>query len=224
MGLGGGRPVRHRAPCAAQRAAQAGPGCAELFEFTCAAQHPPGHRAAAVGVARDRGLARRPVAMYTKLHHPLVDGVSAMRLLQSILSSDPDERDMLAPWAKRPPGAPRSARHRRPPTPVDGRDDERRARTALGISVDAAGIPKALIKTLNRSLRNETSTLSLSPPTPSSTARSPHRDGSPRRTGRSTHPRDRQGHRHHAQRRRAGDVQRRMRTYLSELDAPPTPP
>ena len=37
-------------------------------------------------------------------------------------------------------------------------------RTALGISADAAGIPKALIQTLNKSLRNETSTLSLFAP------------------------------------------------------------
>ena len=37
-------------------------------------------------------------------------------------------------------------------------------RSALGISADAAGIPKALVKTLNKSLRNETSTLSLYAP------------------------------------------------------------
>ena len=38
------------------------------------------------------GLRDGRVAMYTKLHHSLVDGISAMRLLQSILSSDPDDR------------------------------------------------------------------------------------------------------------------------------------
>ena len=40
------------------------------------------------------GLRDGRVAMYTKLHHSLVDGLSAMRLLQSILSSDPDDRGM----------------------------------------------------------------------------------------------------------------------------------
>ena len=40
--------------------------------------------------------------MYTKTHHALVDGVSAMRLLASVLSTDPDERNMPAPWALRP--------------------------------------------------------------------------------------------------------------------------
>ena len=49
------------------------------------------------------GLRDGRIAMYTKLHHSLVDGISAMRLLQSILSSDPDERDMPSPWAVRPP-------------------------------------------------------------------------------------------------------------------------
>ena len=48
------------------------------------------------------GLRDGRVAMYTKTHHALVDGVSAMRLLASVLSTDPDERDMPAPWAVRP--------------------------------------------------------------------------------------------------------------------------
>ena len=48
------------------------------------------------------GLRDGRVAMYTKTHHALVDGVSAMRLLASVLSTDPDERNMPAPWAMRP--------------------------------------------------------------------------------------------------------------------------
>ena len=44
------------------------------------------------------GLRDGRVAMYTKIHHALVDGVSAMRLLQSVLTTDPDKRDMPAPW------------------------------------------------------------------------------------------------------------------------------
>jgi diacylglycerol O-acyltransferase len=36
-------------------------------------------------------------AMDTKTHHALVHGVSAMRLLASVLSTDPDERNMPAP-------------------------------------------------------------------------------------------------------------------------------
>ncbi len=109
------------------------------------------------------GLRDGRVAMYTKLHHSLVDGISAMRLLQSILSSDPDDRGMPAPWANRPRStrvgkAQEAAEH-----PSSG-ETMSALRTALGISADAAGIPKALVKTLNRSLRNETSTLALYAP------------------------------------------------------------
>ncbi|WP_292606451.1 wax ester/triacylglycerol synthase domain-containing protein [Nocardioides sp. REDSEA-S30_B4] len=46
------------------------------------------------------GLADGKVALYTKIHHALVDGISAMRLMQSVLTTDPDERGMLAPWAR----------------------------------------------------------------------------------------------------------------------------
>src|SRR4051794_13427991 len=44
------------------------------------------------------GLADGRVAMYTKLHHSLVDGISAMKLMQSVLSSDPDRRNMGLPF------------------------------------------------------------------------------------------------------------------------------
>ena len=108
------------------------------------------------------GLRDGRVAMYTKTHHALVDGVSAMRLLASVLSTDPDKRDMPAPWALKP-GA-KAERERR--------DAERRGsdlatqalRGALGITAEAAGMPGALVRTLRRGIRNETSSLSLYAP------------------------------------------------------------
>lgn len=53
------------------------------------------------------GLADGRVALYTKIHHSLVDGVSALKLLEKTLSFDPDARSGRAPWdpelfAKRP--------------------------------------------------------------------------------------------------------------------------
>src|ERR1700704_2541360 len=48
------------------------------------------------------GLNDGRFAIYFKIHHALVDGVSAQRLLQSILTKDPDVRDLPAPWANRP--------------------------------------------------------------------------------------------------------------------------
>ena len=108
------------------------------------------------------GLRDGRVALYTKVHHGLVDGVSAMRLLQSVLSTDPDRRDMPPPWGARPsrPKAEGSS------TPETSLSDVPIAalRTALGVSAEAAGMPAALIRTLNAGVRNETSAMSLYAP------------------------------------------------------------
>src|SRR5690606_25424081 len=92
------------------------------------------------------GLRDGRVAMYTKVHHALVDGVSAMRLLQSVLSTDPDQRGMQAMWAAGAAGS----RPRRPETPAEDTlagIPVSAFRTALGITAEAAGLPSALIKT-----------------------------------------------------------------------------
>ena len=109
------------------------------------------------------GLRDGRVAMYHKTHHALVDGVSAMRLLASVLSTDPDERDMPAMWARQPKRA-------KPPKTVDRVEQHlsdlpvQALRSALGITAEAAGMPAALVKTLSKGLRNETSSLSLYAP------------------------------------------------------------
>ncbi len=113
------------------------------------------------------GLRDGRVAMYTKTHHALVDGVSAMRLLASVMSTDPDQRGMPAPWARRP-----SARTDKERPQKQRSDAERRSsdvptqalRAALGITAEAAGMPGALIRTLRRGIRDETSSLSLYAP------------------------------------------------------------
>ncbi|MFC6287630.1 wax ester/triacylglycerol synthase family O-acyltransferase [Nocardioides sp. GCM10027113] len=123
------------------------------------------------------GMADGRVAMYTKTHHALVDGVSAMRLLQSVLTTDPDQRGMPAPWAARPrpseapsdPGgsSDSGATATAPATggAVSPADLPLEAfRTAMGITAEAAGLPAALVRTLTRSVRNETSALSLYAP------------------------------------------------------------
>lgn len=45
------------------------------------------------------GLQDRQFAVYTKVHHSLVDGISAMRLFQKMLTTDPDLRNMPALWS-----------------------------------------------------------------------------------------------------------------------------
>jgi diacylglycerol O-acyltransferase len=109
------------------------------------------------------GLRDGRVATYTKAHHALLDGVGAMRLLASVLSTDPRRRGMPAPWGVMPDRSQvaredEAAERRLEEVPVQA------LRTALGISAEAAGLPGALIKTLGKSLRNETSTLSLHAP------------------------------------------------------------
>src|SRR5688572_23786173 len=47
-------------------------------------------------------------ATYTKIHHALVDGVAAMRLLERSLTPDPDARDMPPPLSERGSGSTRS--------------------------------------------------------------------------------------------------------------------
>ena len=109
------------------------------------------------------GLKDGRVGLYTKMHHANVDGVSAMRLLQKVLDSDPDRRDMPPPWAKRPARArvqkaQTEAERSIAGLPVDA------LRQALGIAADAAGMPNALINTLRRGARNETAAVSFAAP------------------------------------------------------------
>jgi len=51
------------------------------------------------------GLRDGRFALYTKIHHALCDGITAMRLLEASMSTDPDETGMPQPWARRPRGS-----------------------------------------------------------------------------------------------------------------------
>ncbi|HEY0902517.1 MAG TPA: wax ester/triacylglycerol synthase family O-acyltransferase [Marmoricola sp.] len=108
------------------------------------------------------GLEDGRIAMYTKLHHALVDGISAMKLMQSVLTTDPDKRDMPLPFdvkaARRTAKARAEAETRLAEVPVEA------FRTALGLTAEAAGLPAAFIKTVTKGIRNETSALSLHAP------------------------------------------------------------
>ena len=56
------------------------------------------------------GLEGNRVALYCKMHHSLIDGVSGARLMERVYSTDPKRRDMPAPWSTgNPPRPPRSA-------------------------------------------------------------------------------------------------------------------
>lgn len=60
------------------------------------------------------GIKGRQFALYTKVHHSMMDGISAMRMGMRALSKDPGERDLPPVWAYA------SKKHQRPaPTTVD---------------------------------------------------------------------------------------------------------
>lgn len=56
------------------------------------------------------GLENGRAALYVKMHHSLIDGVSGARMLQRLFSADPDKRNMPAPWSvPEPKKEPRAA-------------------------------------------------------------------------------------------------------------------
>jgi diacylglycerol O-acyltransferase len=111
------------------------------------------------------GLEDGRFAVYFKIHHALMDGVAASRLLQNVLSIDPDERDQPPPWATqldRP----------RPMADVVEHPRERGVaalpiqalQAARGLASQAVGLPRALATTINRGLHEESAPVSFSAP------------------------------------------------------------
>ena len=100
-GVADRRPVRHQHHV--RHSALPKPGqvrellelCARLHSTRLAWKHPLWEVHVIEGMRDGR------VATYTKIHHALVDGISANRLLQSAHTTDPDKRGMPAPWGAR---------------------------------------------------------------------------------------------------------------------------
>ncbi|BDB61063.1 MULTISPECIES: WS/DGAT/MGAT family O-acyltransferase [Rhodococcus] len=104
------------------------------------------------------GLADGRLAVYTKIHHALADGVGAMKLLRRALSPDSERTGMPAPWA--PFDAP--SRSHSSGTALDLPEAAMQAvRTA---TADVTGFVPALAGTVNRALRGGGGSLSLAAP------------------------------------------------------------
>jgi diacylglycerol O-acyltransferase / wax synthase len=88
------------------------------------------------------GLEGNRFAVYTKVHHAVLDGVSALRWVQRALSEDPAETDMPAVF-----GLP--ARPRRPSDELARRGVGQQARQLIE---DVAGLPAFLADTVTRGL------------------------------------------------------------------------
>jgi diacylglycerol O-acyltransferase / wax synthase len=102
------------------------------------------------------GLDDGRLAMYFKVHHAVLDGVAASRLLRRAMSEDRDARNMPAPWAL-------------PLPPVESATDAPRS---WGLSPDAApkvaaeitGMMSALRKTLGNAIHQQAASVSFSAP------------------------------------------------------------
>ena len=102
------------------------------------------------------GLADGRIAVYSKIHHSMVDGVSALRLMQRSLSVDPDARDCVPPWAvqSRGAGAPRK-----------GFDPMAVLRAGADAVGDIAGLLPASLRIANQVVRDGDVTLPRAPKT-----------------------------------------------------------
>lgn len=89
-------------------------------------------------------------AMYSKIHHALMDGVAALRHLQSTLSPDPDDLDCPTQWAQ--------TRAPRPRTPRSPADALRSSLTQL------AGLAPAALKVVNEAFHERRLTMPMQAP------------------------------------------------------------
>jgi WS/DGAT/MGAT family acyltransferase len=102
------------------------------------------------------GLQGNRFATYSKIHHALLDGVSALKLIQSSLSPDPDARDVRPVWS--------------PPVRTNVFDKPRRSAdtdpiTAAGRLVkDVVGLGGAAAKAVNEAFREQSGALSFQAP------------------------------------------------------------
>lgn len=116
------------------------------------------------------GLADGRFAVYTKMHHSLIDGVSALKLLMRTLSEDPDDTALRVPWTL--------PRRKRP------RQSSSLARTVADTVGSVAGLAPSTVKLARAALLEQQLTLPFSAPRRCSTSRSAAPDGWRRSPGR----------------------------------------
>ena len=100
------------------------------------------------------GLEDGRYAVYFKVHHSLVDGVAAMKVLARSMTENPDETGMPAPWALRSPK----------PRRTKDKPDSNPAADALHMLGDAVGLAPALARTVNGALKDSGGSMSLAAP------------------------------------------------------------
>lgn len=104
------------------------------------------------------GLEDGRIAIYSKIHHSMVDGVSALRLMQKALSEDSTKMDCVPPWAIQPSKKKESGEG-------GGFNPMGLLRAGLDVAADVAGIAPASFKIVNQILRDGDITLPGAPKT-----------------------------------------------------------
>jgi diacylglycerol O-acyltransferase len=109
------------------------------------------------------GLADGRFALYAKMHHSLVDGVSAMKITERTMSSDPDQRDMPMMFDAAAFGRTRQPSQELATRSLNGLPAAA-LRSAYAMAAEGAGLPGAFTKTMRRGLRNQASAVSFYAP------------------------------------------------------------
>jgi diacylglycerol O-acyltransferase / wax synthase len=102
------------------------------------------------------GLQGNRFATYTKVHHALLDGVSALRLLRDSLSEDPSDMTVRPPWSPRVRSDVFNTRRE-----SDGFDP---VRAVTGLVNEIRGFGSAAVKLVNEAFREQSATLSFQAP------------------------------------------------------------
>ncbi|MBP2390989.1 WS/DGAT/MGAT family O-acyltransferase [Aeromicrobium fastidiosum] len=104
------------------------------------------------------GLADGRFAVYSKVHHSMVDGVGALGLMKRSLSVDPEARDCVPPWSLPSRGGP-GPRERK------GFDPMGLLRAGADVAGDVAGLLPATLRIANQVIRDGDVTLPRAPKT-----------------------------------------------------------
>lgn len=100
------------------------------------------------------GLEDGRFGVYTKIHHSLIDGVSAQRLMVRTLATDPEDREVRVPW---------TLQSRKPPAAISGRASSV-LRAVGGAAGAVAGIAPSTISLARAALLEQQLTLPFQAP------------------------------------------------------------
>lgn len=104
------------------------------------------------------GLADGRFAVYSKVHHSMLDGVGALGLMKRSLSADPDARDCVPPWSLPSRGGSGVASR-------SGLDAKSLLRAGAEVAGDLAGLVPATLRIANQVIRDGDVTLPRAPKT-----------------------------------------------------------